>query len=169
MVKLLNSSPNRIEPKKEVIREDYGISVDNGLEVTLSDPKTEGLDEHIVTDNSIGILQELCVKHSYTAPDYKFTDRTGMDHNPVFTSECHMTVNGRQLVTEGKGSTKKLAKNMSAQEMVALLRKPSSNGTKQHSLSAPSNQLLTYFLSIGSDQNIILICEQLLIATLIDT
>ena len=40
---------------------------------------------------------------------------------------------------------------MSAQEMVALLRKPISNGTKQHSLSAPSNQLLTYFLNIGSD------------------
>jgi dsRNA-specific ribonuclease len=75
-----------------------------------------------IHENSIGILQELCAKQSYSLPVYTDTNRSGEDHEPIFTVQCVVTINGRQSTAEGKASSKKSAKNMSAQEMVKLLR-----------------------------------------------
>jgi len=92
-------------------------------------------DADAALENFVGQLQELCVKSGKPAPEYTYS-KFGSSHQPVFTAVC---IVGSEK-TEGKGPSKKRAKQLSAKSMLEILTPdkipaiPNSIGTQDQQL-----------------------------------
>lgn len=70
-----------------------------------------------VKDNKT-LLQEWCQARSLPLPQYSVIDRTGPDHNPVFTIEARVDGKGAAVA---EGPAKRLAEQASAKELYTVL------------------------------------------------
>jgi len=72
--------------------------------------------------NSVGKLQEVCMKNKWTPPAYDIIDNeTTNGHEKVFTMICEIRINGEILNEKGQGRSKKEAKRSSALKMLNVL------------------------------------------------
>jgi hypothetical protein len=68
-------------------------------------------------NNPIGYLQELTVANSWRMPKYSLISQSGPDHIKTFTIECEIET----ITKQGIGATKKIAKRMSAYEVLKCM------------------------------------------------
>ena len=74
--------------------------------------------------NSVGKLQEVCMKNKWTPPTYETIDDELNDnvHEKIFTMICEIKIlNGEILTERGQGRSKKEAKRLSALKMLKAL------------------------------------------------
>lgn len=72
--------------------------------------------------NSVGKLQEVCMKNKWTPPIYDIiNDEVNTGHEKVFTMICEIRINGEILNENGQGRSKKEAKRSSALKMLNVL------------------------------------------------
>ncbi|XP_065174161.1 interferon-inducible double-stranded RNA-dependent protein kinase activator A-like [Atheta coriaria] len=84
----------------------------------FSSPALEaGVTPPPAVENSIGMLQELCIIRGWGTPVYHEESRSGMSHIPIFTTSCIVS----EHKTIGTAGNKKAAKKLAAQEMLAKL------------------------------------------------
>ena len=70
--------------------------------------------------NSVGSLHTLCQVQGLN-PQYELVEVTGASHCPLFTVEVRLNRRGQRLVAVGQGGSKKLAKEISARNMIKIL------------------------------------------------
>lgn len=72
--------------------------------------------------NSVGKLQEVCMKNKWTPPTYDIVnDEVNTGHEKIFTMICEIKVVGEILQEKGQGRSKKEAKRSSALKMLNVL------------------------------------------------
>ena len=86
---------------------------------THQDRLNDALNENEV--NSVGKLQELCMKKRWRPPSYETFEEVGAPHERLFRMICEVRCDGHTLRAEGCGRSKKLAKRSAAIEMLAQL------------------------------------------------
>lgn len=67
--------------------------------------------------NPIGSLQEMCMKNNWTPPTYNLIQEEGEPHTKTFTFECKI----RDLISQGHGRNKKVAKKLAAENMWTII------------------------------------------------
>jgi ribonuclease R len=94
----------------------------NADDVTLPEIiKGKEISEENIDDNYVGNLNVLCTtKPKLNLAEYEFT-KTGQSHEPTFECRCRVKTTIRTEETSGKGSNKKIAKQVSAKKMRNLL------------------------------------------------
>lgn len=83
----------------------------------------DGLDNNL-TDaemNSVGKLQELCMRKRWRPPAYQTFEEVGAPHERLFRMICEIDCDGTIIRSEGHGRSKKLAKRSAAIKMTSLL------------------------------------------------
>ncbi|XP_071977709.1 interferon-inducible double-stranded RNA-dependent protein kinase activator A isoform X2 [Engystomops pustulosus] len=68
--------------------------------------------------NSIGLLQELAVQKAWRLPEYFVSQEAGPPHKREFTMSCRV----ESFVETGSGTSKKVAKKIAAEKLLAKLR-----------------------------------------------
>ncbi|CAG9823420.1 unnamed protein product [Phaedon cochleariae] len=68
--------------------------------------------------NSIGPLKELCTENRINQPSFSLISDVGPPHQKVFTFECNID----SIKTVASGRTKKIAKQLAAQEMMEKIK-----------------------------------------------
>ena len=68
--------------------------------------------------NSVGKLQELCMKKRWRPPTYQTFEEVGAPHERMFRMVCEVSCDGSVLRSEGAGRSKKLAKRSAAIRMM---------------------------------------------------
>uniref|UniRef100_A0A3P8UQ99 Protein kinase, interferon-inducible double stranded RNA dependent activator n=1 Tax=Cynoglossus semilaevis TaxID=244447 RepID=A0A3P8UQ99_CYNSE len=68
--------------------------------------------------NSVGLLQELALQRGWRLPEYTVLSESGPPHKREFTVTCRL----ESLTEKAIGSTKKRAKKMAAEKMIATLQ-----------------------------------------------
>jgi len=97
----------------------------------VSEDSTDGEPSNEVTGNPIGDLQELCAQKGYQLPEYEELDRKGSDHDPIFSYQCKVCINGREYVGEGKAKSKQLSKKTSAEHALRQIKEDSTRNESQ--------------------------------------
>lgn len=73
----------------------------------------------VQSSDPVSCLLELCTKYSKPTPIFEVIEMKGESHKPEFTMACHLLGH----TTTGKSKTKKAAKKIVAQEMLAIMEK----------------------------------------------
>lgn len=71
--------------------------------------------------NSVGKLQELCMKKRWRPPSYDTFEEIGAPHERMFRMVCEVNCDGTLIRSEGTGRSKKLAKRSAAIRMMSEL------------------------------------------------
>lgn len=71
-----------------------------------------------MSENSVGQLAELCAINNLPPPDYRLVSDKGPAHAKEFEMSCTVS----KIFQLGKGRTKKMAKHMAAQKLLARLK-----------------------------------------------
>ena len=87
-------------------------------------PVTDTANGPAAPGNTVGALQELCVKHGYPMPTYDLGAVGGQPHMRNFTIMCCVG----KMRESGTGGSKKDAKREAAQKMIDKLKTMGPNG-----------------------------------------
>ena len=66
-------------------------------------------------------LQEWTQSHGCGLPSYRLHDRSGLDHAPTFIVEAHIVYQKKDYAAHGKGSSRKIAEQEAAAQLLSLL------------------------------------------------
>lgn len=103
--------------------------------LTPAGDATDEKQENLLSDsdmNSVGKLQELCMKKRWRPPSYHTFEEIGAPHERMFRMVCEVNCDGTVIRSEGTARSKKLAKRSAAIRMMDELE-------AQHLLPAGHN------------------------------
>ncbi|XP_072274496.1 interferon-inducible double-stranded RNA-dependent protein kinase activator A isoform X2 [Pyxicephalus adspersus] len=114
-------------PSKKIAKHKAAESALNVLrgDATLNLPMTEPIKQDVskppakqAQENPIGSLQELAVQKGWRLPEYFVSQEAGPAHKREFTLSCRV----ESFVETGSGTSKKVAKKIAAEKLLAKLR-----------------------------------------------
>ncbi|CAI9556821.1 unnamed protein product [Staurois parvus] len=94
---------------------------DATLNLPMTEPITRDVSKQTATqaqENPIGSLQELSVQKGWRLPEYFVSQEAGPAHKREFTLSCRVET----FVETGSGTSKKVAKRIAAEKLLAKLR-----------------------------------------------
>ena len=100
--------------------------------------------------NSVGKLQELCMKKRWRPPVYETFEEIGAPHERLFKMTCEVKCESQSLMSTGVGRSKKLAKRSAAIEMLAQLE---SHSMIPENFLGPSGGVVTEISQTLKPQN----------------
>ena len=91
-------------------------------EISTEKGKEEILKQTVCELNPINVLQEYFQKKGLALPEYTLDKKKGKEHDPVYFIKCKVEVDGKEIISTGKGRNRKTARKNAAEKILKKIK-----------------------------------------------